>query len=86
VLKPGGRLVSVAEEPPPVDPEHRIKVTYFIVEPNRDQLLELTAAADAGELRTEIDSVFALEDARAAFERSLAPGKRGKIVIQVAPD
>jgi NADPH:quinone reductase-like Zn-dependent oxidoreductase len=85
VLKRGGRLVTVAEEPP-VDRERRIEATYFVVEPNRDQLLDLTAAVDAGELRTEIDSVFALEDARAAFERSLAPGKRGKIVIQVAPD
>jgi NADPH:quinone reductase-like Zn-dependent oxidoreductase len=86
VLKRGGRLVSLAEEPPPVDPELRIEATYFVVEPNRDQLFELSAAADAGELRSEIDSVFALEDARAAFERSLAHGKRGKVVIQVVPD
>jgi NADPH:quinone reductase-like Zn-dependent oxidoreductase len=55
-------------------------------EPNRDQLLELGAAVDGGELRAEIDSVFELEDARAAFERSLATDKRGKVVIRVAPD
>ncbi len=86
MLKPGGRLVSVAEEPPPADTERRIEPIYFVVEPKRDQLLELSAAAEAGELRSEVDSVFELEDARAAFERSLASDKRGKVVIRVAPD
>ena len=86
VLKPGGRLVSVAEEPPPADPGGGIEAIYFVVEPNRDQLVELGAALDGAELRAEIDSVFELEDARAAFERSLATDKRGKVVIRVAPD
>jgi NADPH:quinone reductase-like Zn-dependent oxidoreductase len=41
---------------------------------------------DAGELRTEVDSVFQLTDAPAAFERLAARGKRGKVVLQVAAD
>jgi NADPH:quinone reductase-like Zn-dependent oxidoreductase len=41
---------------------------------------------DRGELRVAIDSVFPLEDARAAFERSLATGKRGKVVLRLAGD
>ena len=40
----GGRLVSVAEEPPDGG-------VYFIVEPNRDQLGSLARLVDAGELR-----------------------------------
>ena len=32
----------------------------------------------------KIDSVYLLEEARAAFERSLAPGKRGKVVLRVS--
>jgi NADPH:quinone reductase-like Zn-dependent oxidoreductase len=36
-------------------------------------------------LRPSVDSVFPLEEARAAFERSLLPGKRGKVVLAVAP-
>ena len=44
VLRAGGRLVSVAEEPPDGG-------VYFIVEPNRDQLRSLARLADAGELR-----------------------------------
>ena len=83
VIRRGGRLVSVAEEPPAVSPDRKIETTYFVVEPNRDQLVELAAIVDAGELRPAIDSVFPLTDARAAFERSLASGKRGKVVLRV---
>ena len=83
VIRPGGRLVSVAEEPPAASPDRKIETTYFVVEPNRDQLVELAAIVDAGELRPAIDSVFPLTDARAAFERSLASGKRGKVVLSV---
>jgi len=36
---------------------------------------------DAGELRTEVDSVFPLTEAVAAFERVAGRGKRGKIVL-----
>ena len=46
-------------------------------------LLELAALVDAGELRPEVDSVFPLTEARAAFERVAAPGKRGKVVLEV---
>jgi NADPH:quinone reductase-like Zn-dependent oxidoreductase len=38
---------------------------------------------DAGELRPEVDSVFPLTEARAAFERVAARGKRGKVVLEV---
>jgi NADPH:quinone reductase-like Zn-dependent oxidoreductase len=54
------------------------------VEPNREQLVELAGLVDSGELRVAIDSTFALSEAAAAFERSLASGKRGKVVIQIA--
>jgi hypothetical protein len=41
---------------------------------------------DSGQLRVAIDSIFALAEAAAAFERSLASGKHGKVVIgRVAP-
>jgi NADPH:quinone reductase-like Zn-dependent oxidoreductase len=77
LLADGGRLVSVAAEPPG-------EGTYFVVEPNREQLVELAGLVDSGELRVAIDSTFALSEAAAAFERSLASGKRGKVVIQIA--
>jgi NADPH:quinone reductase-like Zn-dependent oxidoreductase/pimeloyl-ACP methyl ester carboxylesterase len=76
LLAPGGRLVSVAAEPPG-------EGTYFVVEPNRQQLIEIAHLADDGDLRVAIDSTYALSDAAAAFERSLQSGKRGKVVIQI---
>jgi NADPH:quinone reductase-like Zn-dependent oxidoreductase len=68
----GERVVTVAAEMP--------GATYFVVEPNRDQLVAL---AEAG-LRPAIDSVFPLERAAEAFDRVAARGKRGKVVIDVA--
>jgi NADPH:quinone reductase-like Zn-dependent oxidoreductase len=79
LLPDGGRLVSVAAEPPG-------EGTYFTVEPSREQLVELAHLVDAGELRVAIDSTYALSDATAAFERSLASGKHGKVVIAVAAE
>jgi len=81
VLRPGGRLVSVAEEPPQAP---GITCTYFVVEPNREQLVELARLADTGDLRPAIDEVFPLAEARRAFERSLGDHRRGKIVLRIA--
>jgi NADPH:quinone reductase-like Zn-dependent oxidoreductase len=67
------RIVSVAHEA-----DH---VTYFIVEHNRAQLIELGQRADAGELNITLDSTFALEDAAAAFARVAARNKNGKVVL-----
>jgi NADPH:quinone reductase-like Zn-dependent oxidoreductase len=77
-VPPGERVVTIAEEMP--------GAIYFIVEPDHEQLLELGALVDAGELRTDVDSVFPLADAPAAFERVAAHGKRGKVVLEVGTD
>jgi NADPH:quinone reductase-like Zn-dependent oxidoreductase len=86
IVRDGGRLASVAEEPPERVSRASIEARYFVVEPDSGQLVELGRMLDRGELRVAIDSVFPLEDARAAFERSLATGKRGKVVLRVAGD
>ena len=83
VLRDGGRLVSVAEEPPR---SPGVASIYFVVEPNRGQLAELASLADQGSLRPAIGEVFPLADARAAFEWSLAAHGRGKIVLRVGSD
>lgn len=79
VLRSGGRVVSVASEPP-----EGSDTMYFVVEPNREQLIELTKLVEGGTLRAEVDSVFSLEDAQMAFARSLEPDKRGKVVLRVS--
>jgi NADPH:quinone reductase-like Zn-dependent oxidoreductase len=65
-----GRVVTIAAEAPGAE--------FFVVEPDGAQLASLP------ELRPEVDSVFALEDFRAAFERCAARGKHGKVVLRVA--
>jgi NADPH:quinone reductase-like Zn-dependent oxidoreductase len=85
-VRDGGRLVSVAEPLPETAPAGHIEARYFVVEPSREQLVEIARLADEGVLRPAIDSVFPLADARSAFERSLASGKRGKVVVRVVDD
>jgi NADPH:quinone reductase-like Zn-dependent oxidoreductase len=80
VLRDGGRLVSVAEEPPEAG---GIRSVYFVVEPNPGQLEQLSALLDEGLPPPAVDSLFTLEDAVRAFERSMAPDKRGKVVLEV---
>ena len=74
VLRPGGRLVSVAEEPADGG-------VFFIVEPNRDQLESLAKLIDAGTLRPPPVETVPLTEASRAFARSLQPGRRGKVVL-----
>jgi NADPH:quinone reductase-like Zn-dependent oxidoreductase len=76
VVRAGGRLVSVAEQPPEGG-------EYFVVEPNREQLISIARLADAGELRPPAVEVFPLASAREAFARSLERGRRGKVVLAV---
>lgn len=63
-------VVTVAAEAPGAD--------FFIVEPDGAQLAALP------ELRSQVDSVFALEDFEAAFARVAQRGKHGKVVLRVA--
>jgi NADPH:quinone reductase-like Zn-dependent oxidoreductase len=87
VLPAGGRLVSVASQPPQEQAARReVRAVYFVVEPNREQLVELARLADHGELRPTIDAVFPLGEARQAFQRSLGDNRRGKIVLRVVQE
>jgi NADPH:quinone reductase-like Zn-dependent oxidoreductase len=87
ILEPGARLVSVSAEPSMEEArEAGIEAVYFVVEPNRGQLVELATLADSGDLRPTIDAVFPLAEARDAFERSLQRDHRGKIVLRVVEE
>lgn len=79
LLRDGGTIVTVAEEPP-----DDVDATFFIVEPDREQLTEIAQLAEAGDITPSIDSVFPLAEAREAFEQSMRRGKRGKVVLHIA--
>jgi NADPH:quinone reductase-like Zn-dependent oxidoreductase len=83
-IRDGGRVVSVAEEP--TDVPDAIEPTYFVVEPNGEQLVQIAELAERGDLRPMVESVFTLENGRAAFARTEAHGKRGKVVLRIAED
>ncbi len=87
VVRPGGRLISVASEPSQEHATARgIKALYFVVEPNGQQLMELSKLVVGGQLRPVVAEVFHLVEARQAFERSLTRHLAGKIVLRVADD
>jgi NADPH:quinone reductase-like Zn-dependent oxidoreductase len=85
VLRRGGILISVVS---PVAAEQAaslgVRGVFFIVEPNRRQLIELSQLVDQGTLRVVVSVVLPLARAREAFEQALAGHRRGKIVLQVA--
>lgn len=84
VLGKGGRLVLVSSEPAEDwAGDSGATATYFIVEPNREQLEQITALVDSGVLKPSVVEPYPLADARAAFEKSLDRNNRGKVVFTV---
>ncbi len=87
VVRKGGKLVSVASEPSQEDAKARgIEAIYFVVAPNREQLIEIAQLADDGVLEPKVGEVFPLENAKEAFEHSLMHHGAGKIVLRVADE
>ena len=85
VIKPAGVLVSMVSPPPAaaVTRGHDVRFAWFVVEPNRDELIQIGALIDAGQLRPIIDTVFPLAQARQAYEQAAKGHPRGKIVLRV---
>jgi NADPH:quinone reductase-like Zn-dependent oxidoreductase len=84
VLRRGGVLVSVVDTPSADEAAQRgVRGDYFIVQPDRGELIEIGSLIQAGNLRPLIEAVFPLEQARKAFEHGAGGHSRGKIVLQV---
>ena len=81
VLEEGGRLVSVAEDPPEEATERGIEATWFLVESNSSQLTQLGDLADRGGLRVLVERTYPLSDAREAFAFLMEQGGTGKVVL-----
>jgi NADPH:quinone reductase-like Zn-dependent oxidoreductase len=79
LLKPGGRLVTVAASGEQTADE-RIRAAYFIVEPSRAQLAEIARLIDGGALDPVVGAVFPLAGARQAYQHKPV---RGKVVLRV---
>lgn len=86
VIKPGGRVVTIAASAEAESAtDERKKNAFFIVEQNQKQLIEIGKLIDAGKLKTFVDSVVPLADAASAYDGSLKNRQgRGKIVVEIA--
>ena len=82
LVRPGGTLVSIAE-PIKTQPANG-RAVFFVVESDRDQLIELAQRVRSGRLRTIISDVRPLAEAPSALD----PDRRvsGRTIIQVAED
>ena len=85
VLRPGGRLVSIAvPRPPERETGDGRRAIWFVVEPNRAQLIDIGGLIDGGHLRPIVSAVLPLARGRDAYGPSRHRGGPGKIVLLVA--
>jgi NADPH:quinone reductase-like Zn-dependent oxidoreductase len=85
VVKPGGVLVSVVSPRPSAEivRGHAARFAWFVVEPNREQLIQIGTLLDAGHMRPIVETVLPLSEARQAYEQGAKGHIRGKIVLRV---
>ncbi len=60
-----------------------MRPVWFVVQPNREQLVQIGALIDEGKVRPIIDTVLPLSQARQAYEQGAKGHTRGKIVLRV---
>jgi len=84
VLREHGILVTIAgDAPEDKAAKYGVRAASILVQPNRDQLIQIGQLIDAGTIRPIVAAVFPLSDAREAFARGLAGHNRGKLVLRV---
>jgi NADPH:quinone reductase-like Zn-dependent oxidoreductase len=83
VLKPGGRMVTIAATEEAAANE-RVKQAFFIVEPNQKQLNEIGNLLEARSLRAVVAAVVPLSQAAQAYSGEIQKRAKGKMVVAVA--
>ncbi len=85
LLRPGGRLVTLAVPPSPGQAaKYQAMASFFIVTPDRDELAELAELVDCGALHVTIAAKFPLTGGRAAFDSGADMNRpAGKTVLVV---
>lgn len=82
VLRPGGRLVTLAAPVPGAS--ERDRRAFMLVTANPIQLREITRLLDVGEWHAFVHEEHPLSAARAAYARARQGRMRGKIALRVA--
>jgi NADPH:quinone reductase-like Zn-dependent oxidoreductase len=85
VLRKGGRLVTLSAPPPDgLAEQYGVTATFFIVTPDRAQLVHLAKLVDEAKLSVAISATFPLERGREAFESGRKPHRKpGKTVLVI---
>jgi NADPH:quinone reductase-like Zn-dependent oxidoreductase len=86
VLRQNGLLVTIVRQPSDWTAHRAAKGLFFLVEPRRTQLNELSRLIDAGIIRPIVEAVLPLDRAREAYERGIKDHPRGKLVLAVVGD
>ncbi|KAH7394087.1 putative zinc-binding oxidoreductase [Phaeosphaeria sp. MPI-PUGE-AT-0046c] len=85
--KKNGKVISVAEPADPKRPREGVAegVTsvWFIVDANQTQLREITNMIEKGLYKSQVDSVFPLDQWREAFLRLEGGHAKGKVVLEL---
>ena len=85
VLRPGGILVGVVEQPDEAAAAQRgVRSAFVFIQPDKAKLAKLAELIDAGLVRPQVSTVLPLAEARQAHEQSQSGHARGKIVLRVA--
>jgi NADPH:quinone reductase-like Zn-dependent oxidoreductase len=86
VLRAGGILVAIAEEPDGDGGDggrRDVRSRYFVVEPSGPQLRELARLVDDKRLHPAVSAVFGLSSLPEAFAAQQARRSPGKVIIEV---
>lgn len=84
VLKPGGILVSIAQNPSPEKAAaHGVRSAFVFTQPNAGQLAEIAKLVEAEKLKVIVETILPLSDATRGQELSERGHTHGKIVLRV---
>ena len=86
VLRRNGLLITILRQAPEWTAGRAAAGLFFIVEPRRAQLNELSRLIDAGTVRPIIEAVLPLNQAREAYERGIRHHPRGKLILSAVAD
>lgn len=82
VIGEGGILVAVGTPPPEgAAEEHGVRGEFFVVAPDRAQLVEIARLVDVGKIRPQVGLTFPYTEAAAAFDALVNAHARGKVVL-----
>lgn len=84
-LKKGGTLVSIVQPPSPeLAAKYGVRALFYGAHPSSSDLAKIAALIDSGKVKTVVDTILPLAEARRAHELSQGGHARGKIVLKAA--